>query len=68
MNLCEFQWNFIVLLLRHPLFWYRISSHGMQALRASPFLFARKFLDQPVHLDEEKNFSVAYPRIVFAPK
>ena len=50
------------------MFWHRISSHGMQTLRASPFLFARKFLDPPAHLDDEKNFSMAYPRIVFAPK
>lgn len=46
------------------MFWSRISSKGLQAMRASSFLFIRKFSDQPNHTDGERNFPAAFMRIV----
>eukprot|EP00929_Paragymnodinium_shiwhaense_P015330 TRINITY_DN123404_c0_g1_i1.p1 TRINITY_DN123404_c0_g1~~TRINITY_DN123404_c0_g1_i1.p1 ORF type:complete len:481 (+),score=70.05 TRINITY_DN123404_c0_g1_i1:86-1528(+) len=51
-----------------PGWWDKISSHGIAALRASEFLFVRKFIDAPRLTDAQPlpgGFAAAYSRLVF---
>jgi hypothetical protein len=47
-----------------PGYWDAISSHGMRAIRASDFLFVRKFAERPKVVDGG-NFGSLYPQLVF---
>lgn len=49
---------------RKPGYWDVISSHGLRAIRASEFLFVRKFVDQP-RIADGGNFGSLYPKLVF---
>lgn len=51
-----------------PGWWDRISSNGIAAIRASEFLFVRKFVDGPALADPQPlpgGFAEAYTRLVF---
>lgn len=47
-----------------PGYWDTISSHGIRAIRASDFLFVRKFADAPKVTDGD-SFGALYPSLVF---
>jgi len=47
-----------------PGYWDTISSHGMRAIRASEFLFVRKFVDQP-QVSDGGHFGGLFPQLVF---
>jgi len=49
---------------QRPGWWDTISTHGLQAIRNSGFLFVRKFIDGP-RLSDGSDFTEAYTRIVF---
>lgn len=50
--------------LARPGWWDTITSHGINAIRKSSFLFVRKFIDKP-HLADGGDFASSYSRLVF---
>jgi len=50
---------------RKPGYWDSISTHGMRAIRASEFLFVRKFAEAPKVVDGG-SFGNLFPQLVFS--
>jgi len=51
---------------QRPGWWDSISERGMRAIRASEFLFVRKFTDNPTLTDGSHDFAASFSRIVLA--
>jgi hypothetical protein len=49
-----------------PGWWDTISNQGLRAIKSSPFLFMRKFVDNP-RLSDGPDFAAAYHQVVLTP-